>query len=151
MELRLYRPVDCPALVRLFYDTVHTVCAADYFPAQLDAWAPPGPDMAAWDYSLQSRTTLVAEEHGVILGFGNIGPDGYLDLLYVHRDHQRQGIAAVLCDLLETLYPVDRVTVHASKTARPFFERRGYHVLRPRQVERRGQSLTNYVMEKELI
>ena len=57
----------------------------------------------------------------------------------------------MLCDFLETLYPVDRVTVHASETARPFFERRGYRVLRPQQVERRGQVLTNYVMEKELI
>ena len=46
---------------------------------------------------------------------------------------------------------MDRVTVHASETARPFFERRGYRVLRPQQVERRGQVLTNYVMERELI
>ena len=57
----------------------------------------------------------------------------------------------MLCDFLETLYPVDRVTVHASETARPFFEQRGYRLLRPQQVERRGQVLTNYVMERELI
>lgn len=41
--------------------------------------------------------------------------------------------------------------VHASQTARPFFEKRDYHVLRSQRVERRGQHLTNYVMEKELI
>ena len=57
----------------------------------------------------------------------------------------------MLCDFLETLYPVDRVTVHASETTRPFFEQRGYRLLRPQQVERRGQVLTNYVMERELI
>lgn len=151
MKLRLYHPVDCPTLVQLFYDTVHTVCAVDYSPAQLDAWAPRESDIAAWDKAFQCRTTLVAEESGAVWGFGNIGPDGYLDLLYVHKNHQRQGVAAVLCDFLETLYPVDRVTVHASKTARPFFERRGYRVLRSQQVERRGQRLINYVMEKELI
>ena len=33
----------------------------------------------------------------------------------------------------------------------PFFEARGYRVVRPQQVERRGQVLTNFVMEKELI
>lgn len=109
MNLRLYRPADLPGLLALFRNTVHTVCAADYTPAQLDAWAPGRPDAAAWDASLRGRTTLVAEEHGAILGFGNIGPDGYLDLLYVHRDHQRRGVAAVLCDFLETLYPVARV------------------------------------------
>ena len=150
MRLRLYRDGDLPALLELFYSTVHTVCARDYTPAQLDAWAPRKPDEAAWDASLRSRTTLVAEEDGAILGFGHIGPDAYLDLLYVHKDHQRQGIASVLCDFLETLYPVDRITVHASETAWPFFEKQGYRMLRSQRVERRGQVLTNYVMEKEL-
>ena len=151
MNICLYRTADCPPLLKLFYDTVHTVCAGDYSPAQLDAWAPAKPEASTWDASLRSRTTLVTEEGGNIPGFGNTGPDGHLDLLYVHRDRQRRGVASVLCNFLETLYPVDRVTVHASETARPFFERRGYRVLRPQQGERRGQVLTNYVMEKELI
>ena len=151
MQLRPYSPLDGPDLMRLFYDTIHTICAADYSPAQLDAWAPEDRNATAWDAALRSRTTLVAEEDGQILGFGSIGPDGYLDLLYVHRNYQRQGVAAALCVALETLYPVKRVTVHASKTARPFFEARGYRVVRPQQVERRGQVLTNFVMEKELI
>ena len=149
-SLRLAQ-ADAPALRRLFYDTVHAVCAADYTPAQLDAWATADYDAAAWESSLLSRTTLAAEEDGRLLGFGNIGPDGYLDLLYVRKDCQHQGIATVLCDFLETLYPVDRATVHASITARPFFEARGYRVLRAQQVERRGQLLTNYVMEKEMV
>ena len=29
MLLRAYEPAECPALLRLFYDTVHAVCAAD--------------------------------------------------------------------------------------------------------------------------
>ena len=33
--LRPYAPSDCPALAALFYDTVHTVAAADYTPAQI--------------------------------------------------------------------------------------------------------------------
>ena len=36
-EIRSYDPADCCALARLFYDTVHTVNAADYTPEQLDA------------------------------------------------------------------------------------------------------------------
>ena len=43
-----------------------------------------------------------------------------------------------------------RVTTHASITARPFFEQRGYRVVKEQQVERRGQMLTNYVMVKDL-
>ena len=37
MKLRRYRVSDCSELTRLFYDTVHSVCARDYTPEQLDA------------------------------------------------------------------------------------------------------------------
>lgn len=120
MMLRLYRPADRRLLTDLFYNTVHAVCAGDYTSAQLDAWAPKVPDAAVWDRSLRDQTVLVAEEDGVLLGFGAIRADGYLDLLYVHKDHQRRGVASVLCDFLEMQGSFDRVTVQASQTARPF-------------------------------
>ena len=37
----------------------------------------------------------------------------------------------------------------AYRQSRPFFEGRGYRVLREQQVERRGVWLTNYVMGKK--
>ena len=71
VALRPYRPADCPALAQLFTETVHTVCAADYTPAELDAWAPPeGPNLAAWDASFQAHCTWIAEIGGRIAGFG---------------------------------------------------------------------------------
>ena len=143
-------PADAPALRRIFYDAVHTACAGDYTPAQLDAWAPKDYDPAAWAETLFCRTVLAAERDGALLGFGSVGPDGYLDLLYVRPERQGQGLGAALCDALEGLYPVGRLTVHASRTARPFFERRGWRVVRAQRVERRGQTLENFVMEKEL-
>ena len=39
MEIRSYAPSDIREMAALFYDTVHTVNARDYTPAQLDAWA----------------------------------------------------------------------------------------------------------------
>ena len=141
--LRPYRPSDCPVLARLFYQTVHTVCARDYAPAQLDAWADGRPDLAAWDASFRAHTTLVAEWDGVIVGFADLADGGYLDRLYVHRDYQGRGIATALCDALTGA----RLT-HASLTARPFFQRRGWRTVRRQQVERRGVLLTNFVMER---
>ena len=143
MILRAYRGSDLPAILSLFRDTVHTVCARDYTRPQLDAWAPAVPDGAAWDASLLAHRTLVAEENGSILGFADLAEDGYLDRLYVHRDWQGRGVASALCAAL----PGARRT-HASITARPFFERRGWRVVREQRVERRGVALTNFVMEK---
>ena len=149
--LRPYAPSDCPALAALFYDTVHTVAAADYTPAQLDAWADGRPDLAAWDTSFRAHRTLVAVEGQTIVGFADLAAEqGYLDRLYVHKDRQRRGVASALCAELEVACPAPRITTHASRTARPFFERRGYRVLRAQTVVRHGVALENFVMEKWL-
>ncbi len=148
MQLRPYRTQDCPALARLFYDTVHTVNARDYTPPQLDAWADGHVDLAAWNRSLSEHHSLVAVWDGVIVGFGDMASDSYLDRLYVHKDYQGRGIATALCDALERAVP-GPYTTHASITARPFFEHRGYRVVREQQVERKGILLTNFVMQKD--
>lgn len=148
MQIRPYRPSDCGAMAELFYTTVHTVNADDYTPRQLDAWADGQVDLAAWDRSFRAHCTLVAEEGGALIGFGDITAGGYLDRLYVHHMHQRQGVASALCDRLEETVE-GPVTTHASITARPFFEKRGYRVVKEQQVERHGVLLTNFVMEKQ--
>ena len=98
--------------------------------------------------SIQAGDLFVAEEDGLIVGFGDISPDGYLDRLYVHRGFQGRGIATAICGELEGGVSAPRLTVEASITARPFFEKRGYKVVKEQQVERRGVLLTNYIMEK---
>lgn len=150
MILRQYTPADCDALVQLFYDTVHTVNSRDYTKEQIDVWAPKNIDLARWNRTLLAHYTLVAMESGEIVGFGDIDETGYLDRLYVHKDCQRQGIATALCDALEATYGDTLTTLctHASVTARPFFEQRGYQVLSAQQVERQGILLKNFVMQK---
>lgn len=148
MELRPYRPTDCAALAELFYHTVHTVNARDYPPEQLNAWATGQVDLNQWQQSLQAHVTVVAEEQGTIVGFGDMDRTGYLDRLYVHAEHQGRGIATAICQRLEQAVGGTIVT-HASITARPFFEKRGYRVVKEQRVERHGVYLTNFVMEKE--
>ncbi len=148
MTLRPYRSSDLREIAELFYTTVHTVNAGDYAPEQLDAWADGSPDLAEWDRTLSEHTALVAAEDGKILGFGDISRTGYLDRLYVHRDFQRRGIASALCAALEEAVEAERIVTHASITARPFFEGRGYRTVRERRVVRHGVAMTNFRMEK---
>ena len=148
MTLRDYTKTDCAELAELFYDTVHTVNAKDYTQEQLDAWATGKVNLEAWNESFQAHHTVVAEMDGKIVGFGDIDETGYLDRLYVHKDYQRRGVAAAICDALEQRTKAAEFTTHASITARPFFEKRGYTVVKVQQVERRGILLTNFVMKK---
>lgn len=150
MLIRPYRTEDCPALAQLFYHTVHTVNAQHYSPAQLAVWATGQVDLPAWDASFSAHTTLVAEQAGAPVGFADMDSSGYLDRLYVHKDHQGRGVASALCDALEAAVPAKTYTTYASITAKPFFLRRGYRVVRENRVVRHDIELLNYLMEKTL-
>lgn len=146
MIIRKYLPTDCHNLAQLFYDTVHSIHENDYNKQQLDAWATGTVNLEEWNRSFLEHVTIVVEMDDRIVGFGDMDHTGYLDRLYVHKNYQRQGIATAICDALEQMVNADTVITHASITAKPFFERRGYQVLREQQVERHGVVLTNYVM-----
>ena len=148
MYIREYEPADCSEIAALFYQTVHEVNKQDYTIEQLNAWAAGKVDLAAWNQSFLEHYTLVAVENGRIAGFGDIDETGYLDRLYVHKEHQREGIAAALCSRLEA-HVQGNILTHASITARPFFQKRGYKVLKEQQVERQNVLLTNFVMVLE--
>ena len=148
MIIRIYQSSDCKALSELFYHTVHTVNAKDYTPQQLDVWATGTVDLEKWNRSFTEHDTVVVLEGEIIVGFGDMDSTGYLDRLYVHADFQGQGVASAICDRLEQQVN-GKIVTHASVTARPFFEKRGYRVIKEQQVERQGIFLTNFVMEKE--
>lgn len=151
MELRTYREADCAGLAELFFHTVHTVNAKDYTPAQLNAWATGRVDLSAWNQSFLVHNTLVAEVNGIIAGFGDMDKNGYLDRLYVHKDYQRRGIATAIVNVLEqqaVSADISRFTTHASITAKPFFIRRGYCVVRKNTVVRNTVELIQFIMEK---
>lgn len=148
MYIREYKPSDCECLAELFYQTVHSVNAMDYTEKQLNVWATGSVDLKKWNKSFLEHHTIVAISNNEIVGFGDIDKSGYLDRLYVHKDFQKQGIASAICDELENSVKEKHITTHASITAKPFFQNRGYRVIREQEVIRQGISLTNYVMMK---
>ncbi len=150
MFIRNYTPNDCKELADLFYKTVHTINASDYSKEQLDAWASGQVDLAIWNQSFLKHYTLVAVENDTIVGFGDIDKLGYLDRLFVHKDYQGKGVGSAICSRLEETVS-GKVFTQASITAKGFFAKRGYAVVKEQQVERSGVWLTNFVMEKTIL
>ncbi|MCJ1909742.1 GNAT family N-acetyltransferase [Planococcus ruber] len=143
-------------MVDLFYETVHSVNAAHYTAEQLHAWAPMDEKeerIKKWRVSLAQNFSFVAEQKGKVVGFSDLQQDGYLNRLYVHKDHQRQGVAAALLNVAEKeagKLGLSEITLDASLTAKPFFEKRGYETIRQQTVVRKGIALTNFKMRKTM-
>lgn len=148
MYLRQYVLEDGAEMAQLFYDTVHEINKKDYTQEQLEVWAPKDRDIKTWSESFLYHNSLVAIIDDKIVGFADMDETGYLDRLYVHKDYQNQGVASKLCEWLENDCKEVIISVHASISAKSFFENRGYVTKKKQEVERKGIKLINYVMEK---
>jgi len=149
-SIRPYHPDDIDSILKLFWETVHAINRKHYSPAQLNAWAPQALNREKWASGLEANFTFVCHQEGTITGFADIDNTGYFDHLFVHKDFQRQGIATMLANAIESdavANSFSRVTVAAWLTAKPFFKKRGYIVLKEQQIERNGEVLTNFLME----
>ena len=151
MRVRTYEIGDTKQIVKLFYDTVHEVNIRDYTKAQVDAWAPANIDLETWTKSLNSKYTFVAEEADKILGFGELEASGHIDCFYCHKDFQRQGVGRIILGKIDAKarsLGIKKLYTEASITAKTFFESQGFMVVKKQEVERRGQKLINFAMEK---
>ncbi|MCY2963223.1 MAG: GNAT family N-acetyltransferase [Planctomycetota bacterium] len=152
MHIRPATTTDAEQIGRIYFHTIRTVNQKDYTQAQVEAWAPEASaSPEGWRLKQQNRWTAVAEENGVILGFGELEPTGHIDCFYVHHDHQRRGVGRQLLLAIEEeagRRELSRLFLEASITAHPFFTAMGYSTVRQQQVTIRGQQLTNFVMEK---
>lgn len=148
MIIREYKSTDCKEIADLFYNTVHAINASDYTKEQLNVWAPENVDLDKLDQSFQGHLCVVAVDDDIIVGFGDIDKTGYLDRLFVHSDYQGRGVATAICNILESAVQ-QNIVAHVSITARHFFEKRGYKIVKEQEVEREGVFLTNFVMLKK--
>ncbi|RYU93849.1 GNAT family N-acetyltransferase [Emticicia agri] len=154
INLRHGQLSDLPELQQLFRDTIHAVCQSDYEEAQLKVWAAGAENTTRWHSMLTQQYVMVALINDSIVGFGTLDKGKYIDMFYVHKDYQNQGIASKLYQALEKealRQGQTRLTADVSKTARPFFEKRGFTVVAEQTVVRQGVALTNFKMEKFLL
>ena len=129
MEIRRAGINDIDELGKLYYDTVVTVNSKDYSEEQILAWASTYNNRHGWIRRMEEQYFFVALVNRKITGFASLDNSGYLDLIYVHKDHQRQGIGSALLAQLEktaATLQLTEISVQSSITAKPFFKARGF-------------------------
>ncbi|WFU08265.1 GNAT family N-acetyltransferase [Rhizobium sp. CB3090] len=152
LTVRSYVSADADLTIDIFLRAIREVASKDYNQAQVDAWAKVE-DREVWAKRRSSRPAWIVQHGSVPIGFADLVPDGLLDMMFVHPDYQGLGAASLLLATVEMeakRQGLRRIFTEASLTARPFFERRGFSVLTSQIVEKRGQTLENFRMEKSL-
>jgi putative acetyltransferase len=153
MVIRPYNSQDLDQIVILFRRSVRELASRDYTEQQIAAWAPDTSEQPDWSRRLASGLVVVCELGARIAGFARLEANGHLDLLYVHPEFERRGVASRLCEHLEewALHNTSgRIFTEASITARPLLERRGFKVTREQTVFSQGVRMPNFCMERAL-
>ncbi|KPD24311.1 acetyltransferase [Idiomarina zobellii] len=135
----------------MFYHTIRNVNSRDYTQAQVEAWASDDASPEAWQRKMNAISPFVAEIDGEVVGYTDLQEDGLIDHFFCHHEHQGNGIGRHLMEhvlRVGELQGITRFYSEVSITARPFYEKFGFKVVKEQTIEIRGQKLRNFVMEK---
>lgn len=159
LVIRRAVPEDLAALRELYINTVTTINKKDYTQEQIQAWIKPWfentptRDGRTFAQKIIEQYFIVAIIDTTIAGFSSIEENGYLDFMYVHKDHQRKGVAKTLLYELEKYAKeknIKEINAIVSHTAKGFFEKHGWKKIREEVVEVRGAVFTDNIMIKKL-
>jgi putative acetyltransferase len=153
ISIRLAEYSDLAEMQKMFVDTITTICTSDYNEQQIKAWVSGVENKERWNKIMTKQVVLIAQDAEKIVGFITLANGSHIDLLYVHKNYQRKGIANRLLD--EIINQARRLrqtnlTSDVSKTAKAFFLRNGFKQLQEQTNIRQEIELVNYKMSKRL-
>ena len=154
LNYRCYNSNDLDAVAEVYRDAVCGLGINAYSKEQVDMWAS-FTEETQFKQQLSKGFTIVAEmkEGTDIVAFAQLEPINHIALLYTKASHASKGIGAEICTILEKhalSFGVTMITTHASKIARPFFEKLGYNLVEAEMVNRNGVLFERFKMRKQL-
>lgn len=153
-NIRPLEEKDLYDMQNLFRSTVLNVNIKDYTNEEVEDWASCGNDMEHWKEILFNNQFIGAfDKQDNLIGFSSMNKNGYMHSMFVHKDWQGKGVATQLLSEVERIaiqYKVKEITSEVSKTARPFFEHKGYVVECEQKQQANRLRLTNYKMKKNI-
>ncbi|MGH1519310.1 GNAT family N-acetyltransferase [Chryseobacterium sp. JK1] len=144
---------DLQEMRKLFTETIEAICRNDYDEKQRKAWTCGAENKERWLKVINEQYVLVAVLQNKIVGFCTLDQGNYIDLLFVHKDHQQKRIASALYEQIEEKAIEQNsisLTADVSKTAKLFFEKKGFYTLKEQIVSVNYVDLINYKMIKNL-
>lgn len=153
MQVRRLTNGEEIACLGVYFSSIRDIASRDYTPVQIAAWAPEDMDPKKWASHLRQLRPFVVVIGGEIAGYADVQPNGYIDHFFVSGHYPKQGIGTLL---MKTIHDEARrldlkeLTSNVSKTAEGFFLRHGFEVVERGFPVRRGVTLQNALMRKEL-
>ncbi len=152
MGIREATADDLDQILDLFEGTILYINSKDYSPKQIAVWKD-AKDKSVWLQKIETQSFFVAHLDDKIIGFSSVDAEGYLDFMYVHKDHQGKGIARLLLKTVEQAArsaKIHRIWCSVSITAQPFFAKHGFIHYEDEHKMLSGVHFKNALMEKSL-
>ncbi|HGQ6562154.1 TPA: GNAT family N-acetyltransferase, partial [Campylobacter jejuni subsp. jejuni] len=138
---------DLNPCVKLFKESVSKLCVKEYTKDQIKAWIKI--DKKKWEEKFIKDFIYIYEKQGEIASFISLKEDEkMLDLLFTYPKFTRLGLAKELLDFVLKKYSYKELYVFTSLSAKPFFLKNGFEVIRENEVSKEGQILKNFLMRK---
>jgi putative acetyltransferase len=154
IKIRKATPKDLNSILELFVSTIKATCATDYNPQQIEVWVASSQNPERWLKKIESHYFIVAEENHAIIGFGSLEENNNIDLMYVHHEHLRKGVAQIIFEDLEKeakSHIISELIARVSKTAKPFFEKNGFVKVQTKKNKIGNVTIINFAMKKEMV
>lgn len=140
---------DLPELQKLFSETIIKTCQNEYSLNQRKVWSNAVKKTEKWEKSLKEEFFIVAESEKIIVGFSSLKNKNHLNLMYIHKDYTRKGIASLLYEHIKAKSiecKVEKLSANVSKTAKPFFEKLGFKTVKQCKNIIENEIVINYNM-----
>lgn len=151
LQIRKAEIDDINQIRMLFFETINHVNKEDYNAFQLEIWSSGYQDLSSWEKKLSEQYFIVAKIKTLVVGFASLAVDGCVDCMYVHKNHQREGVATKLLGALEKQAIASgliEIRADVSITAKPFFLRKGFAISKVYLKEFKGVYFENTIMKK---
>ncbi|MBK1972753.1 GNAT family N-acetyltransferase [Campylobacter sp. TTU-622] len=140
---------DLNTCIILFKQSVKTLCLKDYTQKQIKMWIKI--DKEKWEEKFKNNDVFIYEKEGKIASFISIiNCQKMLDLLFTHPNFIKQGLAQNLLDFALKNYLYKEIYTFASLSAKDFFLKNNFKIVRENEVKRNDQILKNFLMKKEI-